>query len=119
MVHGDIMGWQQAISTPLLNSSHRPPPYFEWFYIHFVTADGVALNLVLHETDIFGLQQAPYISMTVLIPDQQPQYLRHDLEDSAIARGGPYLRVGEGIITENDRAICLDIPFRRPRLFPC
>ena len=47
--------------TDLQNSSHRAPPFFEWFYFHFVTADGVAINLVLHETDILGQRIAPYL----------------------------------------------------------
>ena len=79
--------------------------------MHFVTADGVALNMVLHETDIFGLRQKPYLSMSVLFPGQEPQYLRCDLEPGAIGRKGPYLRVGEGMITEGAWAMCFDIPF--------
>ena len=45
--------------TDLRNASHRPPPFFEWLYFHFVTPDGAAMNLVLHETDISGAENRP------------------------------------------------------------
>jgi hypothetical protein len=87
------------------------PAYFEWWYFHFVTEDGVALNIVVHETDIFGHKQKPYISLSALVPGDEPHYLRRDL-DAAIAAGkGSYLRVGEEMIVESDRRICLDITF--------
>ena len=66
------------------NVSHRPPAYFEWFYFHFVTDDGVAINMVLHETDIFGLKQKPYLSLSVLIPGLEPIYLRTDLDGAMV-----------------------------------
>lgn len=94
-----------------LNSSHRPPPYFEWFYFHFVTPEGTALNMVLHETDIFGLQRAPYLSLCVKFPGQAPVYLRRDLGGVAIARGQPFLQVGDGLFAESDRTLCFDIAF--------
>jgi hypothetical protein len=50
----------QAAPTLPANCSHRPEPYFEWFYFHFVTPDGIAVNMVLHETDIFRLKRDPY-----------------------------------------------------------
>ena len=63
------------------NASHRPPPFFEWFYFHFVTSEGAAINLVLHETDILGRKAEPYLSMSILLPGQSPVYLRRDLRD--------------------------------------
>jgi hypothetical protein len=93
------------------NTSHRPLPYFEWFYFHFVTDDGAALNLILHETNIFGLKLKPYISLSVSLPGQEPCYLRRDLDGVVIAREPTFLRVGEGLISESDRAVCFDVPF--------
>ena len=100
-----------------MNSSHRPEPYFEWFYFHFVTDDGAAINLVLHETDIFGLKLEPYLSLSFLEPGQKPRYLRPGLYDGAIARERPYLEVGEGLITESLSNICLDIDFPTQGMF--
>jgi hypothetical protein len=93
------------------NASHRQPAYFEWFYFHFVTDDGAALNMVLHETDIFGLKQQPYLSLSVLLPGREPCYLRRDLAGVEIRRERPFLQVGEGMIEESAWAMCFDIPF--------
>jgi hypothetical protein len=93
------------------NASHRLPAYFEWFYFHFVTDDGVALNMVLHETDIFGLKQKPYLSLSILLPGQEPCYLHCDLEDVEIGRERPFLQVGDGMISESAWAMCFDILF--------
>lgn len=98
------------VPAPLLNSSHRPEPYFEWFYFHFVTTDGMAINMVLHETDIFGLKQDPYLSLTALTPGRQPIYLKRDLPGNSIAKAQEFLQVGEGLIVESNEAIRFDIP---------
>ena len=81
------------------NASHRVPAYFEWWYFHFVTEDGVALNIVVHETDIFGNRLKPYVSLTVLVPGDEPQYLRRDLDVDIAASKESYLRVGEGFVS--------------------
>jgi hypothetical protein len=93
------------------NSSHRPSAYFEWWYFHFVAEDETVINLVLHETDIFGLQQRPYLSLSVLMPGQSPRYLRREITDLAIARQQPTLQVGEGVISETGQTIAFSIPF--------
>lgn len=93
------------------NRSHRPPPYFEWFYFHFVTPEGVALNMVLHETDIFGLHQAPYLSLCVKFPGQASEYLRHDLGGSPICRGQSFLQAGQGMIYEDVQTTAWNISF--------
>jgi len=93
------------------NSSHRPPAYFEWFYFHFATETGTAVNMVLHETDIFGLNQTPYLSLSLLEPGRPPTYLRRDLASLAIARQQPTLQVGQGLISETKECIHFDIPF--------
>lgn len=69
----------------LLTSSHREkelePGYFEWWYFHFIGEDGTAINLVLHETDIFGLKKEPYMSVSFLKPGEKPVHLSHQREN--------------------------------------
>ena len=93
------------------NGSHRLPGYFEWWYFHFATPDGVTINLVLHETDILGIKHSPYLSLSVLLPDSKPQYLRQDLPDAKIFREQPFLRVGRQTIYETENGITFDISF--------
>ena len=93
------------------NASHRPPPFFEWFYFHFVTSEGAALNLVLHETDILGRKAEPYLSMSILLPGQSPVYLRRDLQMNTISREQPFLHVQDPLIIEDGEGITFDIPF--------
>ncbi len=100
----------RAAPTLPANCSHRPEPYFEWFYFHFVTPDGIAVNMVLHETDIFGLKRHPYLSLTVSMPDRQPIYLKRHLPGDIIAKEQPFLQVGAGMIIEGGQAIRFDIP---------
>ena len=97
--------------TDLRNASHRPPPFFEWRYFHFVTPDGAAMNLVLHETDILGQNADPYLSMSILLPGQSPCYLRRDLRMNMIAQEQSYLHVKEPLIVEDETGITFDIPF--------
>lgn len=92
------------------NASHRQLDYFEWWYFHIVTPSGVAINLVIHETDIFGLSAESYVSLTVFIPGQLPRYLKRELPGIPIARTGPGLQVG-GVVQETAEALWLDIPF--------
>ena len=93
------------------NGSHRPPAYYEWWYFHFLSADGTAINMVLHETDIFGLQADPYISLTVLLPGQAPRYVRRPLPMNAFQRAQPLLQVGDGLFRETDASIQFNVPF--------
>ncbi len=93
------------------NGSHRLPGYFEWWYFHFATESGVTLNMVLHETDIFGLKQSPYLSLSLLLPGQQPRYWKQPLQEQQISRRQQYLSVTPGLIQETESAICFDIPF--------
>ena len=95
----------------LHNASHRAPPAHEWWYFHFVTPEGVAINLVLHETDILGRTFEPYLSMTVLLPGAPPQYLRRDLRMAMIAGERPFLHVKDPLIVEDEARITFDISF--------
>jgi len=92
------------------NASHRQSDYFEWWYIHIATPDGMTLNVVIHETDIFGLSATPYLSMTVMLPNQPPLYLKRPLTGIAIGRSGAGLQVGT-LVQETVAALWLDIPF--------
>jgi hypothetical protein len=93
------------------NGSHRPPPYFEWWYIHFVTPEGVAINLVLHETDIFGQHDSPYLSMSVHRPGKPICYLKRALPLAIITRNRPYLQTGSELLAESKRSIFFDVDF--------
>ena len=95
----------------IYNGSHRRPAYYEWWYFHFVAEDGTAVNMVLHETDIFGLRQEPYLSLSILLPGREPQYFRRNLTGVEIAQERPHLRVGEGLISETEQAMTFDISF--------
>ena len=93
------------------NASHRAPPFFEWWYFHFVTPEGAAMNMVLHETDILGQKADPYLSMSILLPGHPPVYLRRDLRMNMIAQEQPFLHVKEPLIVEDENGITFDIPF--------
>jgi hypothetical protein len=106
-------GWRMRNLRPswIHNGSHRPPPYFEWWYIHFVTSDGVAINLVLHETDIFGQHDSPYLSMSVYRPGKPACYLKRALPLGAIACSRPYLRTDSKLLAESKHSIFFDVDF--------
>jgi hypothetical protein len=111
-----VMGkesWRMRDLSPswIHNGSHRPPPYFEWWYIHFVTPEGVAINLVLHETDIFGQHDSPYLSMSIHRPDKPACYLKRALPQATIAHSRRYLRTGSNLFTESRRSIFFDVDF--------
>lgn len=92
------------------NCSHRPAPYVEWFYFHFACTDGMALNMVLHETGIFGLKTQPYLSLSIHWP-QQTLYRKRAIPSGAIAANTPYLHVGQQLFSEDEQRIIFDIPF--------
>ncbi len=92
------------------NASHRQYGYFEWWYIQLATPSGITLNIVIHETDIFGLSATPYLSMTVLVPNRPPLYLKRQLAGIAIGRTDVGLQVGD-LVQETAEALWLDIPF--------
>jgi hypothetical protein len=97
--------------SDIRNASHRAPPFFEWWYFHFVTPDGAALNMVLHETDILGQNADPYLSMSILLPGQSPVYLRRELRLETIAQEQTFLHVKDPLIIEDEKGIFFDIPF--------
>lgn len=99
------------------NGSHRPPPYVEWWYFHFACPDGTTLNMVLHETGIFGLHTTPYLSLSVHRPQQKPRYLRRELAAGSITTQARYLQVEQQLLVENDRRIGFQIAFEGDNCF--
>lgn len=97
--------------THLHNHSHRQTAFYEWWYLHCACADGTSLNLVIHETDIFGLTSEPYISLSLFRPGQAARYLKRPLTCGSIGRQGEYLHVAGGLVHETAEHLCLDIPF--------
>jgi hypothetical protein len=97
----------------LVNGSHfgEVAGYFEWWYFHFASASGFAANIVLHETDIFGLRKSPYVSMSYQLPHREPQYLRMAIPDESITRSSEYLSQLEGLFAESDSNIEIRLSF--------
>jgi hypothetical protein len=54
-------------------------PYFEWWYFHFISETGYCFNLLLHPTDIFAVNRNPYMSVSLVTPDDRLHYFREDL----------------------------------------
>ncbi len=45
---------------------------FGWKYFHFIDPSGLRVNIVEHQTDIFGLEKKPYMTMVVKEPKKDP-----------------------------------------------
>lgn len=103
----------------LVNGSHfsKVVGYFEWWYFHFATTAGFYSNIVLHETDIFGLKKSPYISMSFQFPHREPQYLRMTISDGSIAKGSEYLSQSDGFFRESASEVEIDITFSSEKTF--
>ena len=88
----------------ITNQSHKitQKGYFEWWYFHFTSTQLGAINMVLHETDIFGLNHVPYISVSLMLNSGINRYFSRNLNSSEIIRqdDGIYLRVENGIFDE-------------------
>ncbi|MFH1461288.1 MAG: hypothetical protein ABIF84_02610 [Patescibacteria group bacterium] len=97
----------------LINGSHRTNDewYFEWWYFHFVTTTGIAINIVLHETDIFGLSKDPYISMSVYFPKTKPKYYRIVLKNNSIVRNATHLKIAGSLFYETEKELKIILNF--------
>ena len=88
--------------------------YFGWWYFDFVTPEGIALNLVVHETDIFGLSDKKYMSASVVMPKEGGQnevnYYKRDLKVGELADSGGRLNV-PGMLVESDDGIDINLDF--------
>lgn len=107
----DVTKQGTGIEVDTSNGSHRPPPYFEWWYFHFVTQEGLTINVVVHETDIFGLDRAPYLSLSLQFLGQKARYFRRPLAEAVIGAKQPYLRVGNRLIEETAGTVRLELDF--------
>ena len=74
------------------NSSHRCTDlgYFEWWYLHFISEENKIFNVMLHETDVFGLDKQTYISLS-LLSKSGSRYFRRALSPDCISTQGRYL----------------------------
>lgn len=45
---------------------------FGWRYFHFIDPSGTRINVVEHDTDIFGLNKTPYMTMIAKESNQEP-----------------------------------------------
>lgn len=97
----------------LINGSHysKVAGYFEWWYFHFASQNDFILNIVLHETDIFGLTKSPYVSMSRQLPHHEPQYSRMEISPESIERGSEYLSQSDGYFQESGREIQIQLAF--------
>jgi len=97
----------------IINGSHRNrnEGYYEWWYFHLLTDDGITANIVLHETDIFGHSKNPYISMSVCLPDNSHQYHRMKIANGSIAKNTLYLQIDDGSIVETEKSTDLSLSF--------
>lgn len=69
--------------SDLVNGSHYnegDADYCERWYFQVVSDSGFAASVVLHETDIFGLEKNPYISISLRLPDGEIKYGRTSLD---------------------------------------
>lgn len=80
-----------------------------------MSAQPIKINIVLHETDIFGLERVPYVSISLLFEDTgKNYYYRRALTtyESIIQDGGEYLSVTDNVFNEDERhidfRICID-----------
>lgn len=109
MLHDAFWRRRKERQSWVSNDSHRPPPYFEWRYLHFVTPDGVAMNVVLHETDIFGRDDSPYVSLTLFRPGKAACYFRRELQPPMLSRGQRYERAGSDLLVDSGHHIFVDV----------
>lgn len=97
----------------VVNGSHKTaiPGYFEWWYFHFIADDGTRINIVLHETDIFGLKISPYLSLG-LFSQREPKYYKWLLKKSTVVQNQEFLEVSGGIFKESRQKMdfCIEFP---------
>lgn len=96
------------------NSTHKeltPKNYFEWWYFDFTTDQGETFNVVLHETDIFGLEVQPYASISYLTKGEY-SHNRSLLGVPVVRTQEGFLKIEGGVVGETDRDIMFDFKFK-------
>lgn len=103
----------------IYNGSHQNPDrgYFEWWYFHFIDTEHTSINLVLHETDIFGLKKSPYLSLSILPKDGTPQYHYCQLDNTKIATHQDFLSLENGVIGETAQGVSFSLVFPTGLMF--
>jgi len=84
--------------------------FYEWWYFDFITDRGDFFNLILHETDIFGVKHEPYYSLSCLL-DNKKYYLKTE-RDLVIEKKGKYLATKNKEIVENARFVKVGLTFQ-------
>lgn len=83
---------------------------FEWWYFHFVSEEFTA-NIVLHQTDIFGLTRAPYVSLSLIQRGANVQYFKKYLADAAIRYDGNHITTTDKSFVDSDTDLVINLDF--------
>jgi hypothetical protein len=84
---------------------------YEWWYFDFVGKNGDAFNIIMHASDVFGIDQNTYYSASFLYRDGVQKYLRGKEKGFEIKRGGAFLSVENGLVLEDEKWIKFDLAF--------
>ncbi len=98
----------------IFNGSHRKRitnNYFEWWYFHFIDNNGKGLNLIIHETDLFGLKSQPYASISVLVKKGFPEHFHTKLDPNEILPDSKYIRLRNNEVFETKNSIKINMNF--------
>ena len=97
----------------ICNSSHRTqsPGFSEWWYFHFLDEGGRTINAVLHETDIFGIEKSPYISLSFLVNPGEQAHHSVPLKHVKIGKSGKFLVVPNGVVKEDKNSLAFSFFF--------
>lgn len=100
------------MNKELVNSSHysEKSGYYEWWYFDFVSKSGNAFNIVLHQTDIFGIGKQSYYSVSFLSKNGEHHYLKSKSKGFQINKGGKYLLVENNLFIEDETSIKFNLP---------
>ena len=108
------MARERRDETHVDSDTERGSAYFGWWYFDFVTEDGLALNIVVHETDVFGISDDKYMSATVSMPDQdggiKNVYFKKKLEVDFLQQDSSQLYI-PGLVEEDNGGVSLNLDF--------
>ena len=96
------------------NSSHKNSHqnYYEWWYFHFISKEYGVFNIVLHETDIFGIDKNSYYSATLFNKNNdKPVYLKGKETNFDIDLTGNYLLTDHGLFSEDKSSLNINLEF--------
>jgi dephospho-CoA kinase len=77
---------------------------YGWWYLHFLDDSGMRINVVIHETDIFGLDRTPRVSLTMISEEGNPLYSSSDLDNVDFSQTRGALNV-PGLLEEKGNKI--------------